>query len=316
MFHRFAPRQGAATASEFVMTKTSGLYSIGAGEMKAFGKGPAHVSRSRQHLRQSVMRAGELERVDMDSGSWSVTRLSGRCAWLLLAVATCAACSNARSPNAKQVFSDPAAAQVAEAAAAGDAARVDALIKNGANRDAIGDKGVSLLQWAMLNQSKPGFDALLTAGADPTHADESGDTVMHYAAKASDPWYLNLLLARGVDPNLHNALTGAVPMMSAMMGERKAQFHTLLAAGADPNLVNGEGDTSLHVAALINEGQIVLELLEAKADPAVLNKQHVTFQRYFYMTPAKVLSEDARHQRELVTTWLRDHSVPVEDGKR
>jgi hypothetical protein len=247
--------------------------------------------------------------------SSTVTRLFGRCALLLLlGVATCAACSNARS--ATQVFSDPATAQVAEAAAAGDVARVDALIKNGVNRDAIGDKGVSLLQWAMLNQSKTGFDALLTAGADPAHADESGDTVMHYAAKANDPWYLTLLLARGVDPNLHNALTGAVPMMSAMMGERKAQFHTLLAAGADPNLVDGAGDTSLHVAALINEGQIALELLEAKADPTVLNKQHATFQRYFYMTPAKVLSEDARHQRELVTTWLRDHRVPVEDGQR
>ena len=35
MFHRCAPRQGAPTASEFVMTKTSGLYSIAAGGTNA-----------------------------------------------------------------------------------------------------------------------------------------------------------------------------------------------------------------------------------------------------------------------------------------
>jgi hypothetical protein len=47
---------------------------------------------------------------------------------LLLAIPTCAAsagCSNAMSVSAKQVFSDPAAAQVAEAAASGDTTRVD-----------------------------------------------------------------------------------------------------------------------------------------------------------------------------------------------
>lgn len=226
------------------------------------------------------------------------------------------ACSGSKSVNAKQVFSDLVAAQVAVAAAADDAARVDTLIKSGANPNAIGDKGVSLLQWTMLNQNKPGFEALLAAGADPTHTDDSGDTVMHYAAKANDPTYLDVLLAHGVDPNVPNAVTGATPMMLAMMGERTVQLHKLLAARANPNLVNLSGDTSLHVAAEINDNQFVLDLLEAHADPAVLNKQSATFQRYLYMTPAKLLTEDARRQRAQVTSWLGDHNVPVEDVHR
>jgi ankyrin repeat protein len=235
---------------------------------------------------------------------------------LLLAVPTCAACSDSESVNAKKAFSEPAAARVAEAVASGDTASVDTLVKSGASPDAIGAQGVSLLQWAMLNQNKPGFDALLAAGADPAHADESGDTVMHYAAKANDVWYLDALLARGVDLNMRNPVTGATPMMSAMIGGRDAQFHKLLAAGADPNLANLSGDTSLHVAAEINAGQIVLELLDTRADPSILNQQHVTFQRYMYMTPANVLSDDARRQRERVTSWLRDHNVLVEDVHR
>jgi ankyrin repeat protein len=235
---------------------------------------------------------------------------------LLLIVSSSAACSDSKSVRAKQAFSDPAAARVAEAVASGDTASVDTLIKSGASPDAIGDQGVSLLQWAMLNQNKPGFDALLAAGADPAHADESGDTVMHYAAKANDAWYLDVLLAHDVDLNMRNPVSGATPMMSAMIGERDAQFHKLLAAGADPNLANLSGDTSLHVAAEINAGQLVLDLLDTRADPTILNKQHVTFQRYLYMTPANVLSDDARRQRERVTSWLRDHNVPVEDVHR
>jgi hypothetical protein len=46
-------------------------------------------------------------------------------AFLLLAIPTWAACNNAMAVDAKQVFSDPAAAQVAEAAASGDTTRVD-----------------------------------------------------------------------------------------------------------------------------------------------------------------------------------------------
>jgi ankyrin repeat protein len=117
---------------------------------------------------------------------------------LLLAVPTYAACTDSKTLNAKQMFSDPAAARVASAVASGDMATVAALIKSGASPDAIGEQGVSLLQWAMLTRNKTGFEALLAAGADPAHADQSGDTVMHYAAKANDDWYLDVLLAHGV----------------------------------------------------------------------------------------------------------------------
>lgn len=211
-----------------------------------------------------------------------------------------------------KVFADGGAAQLAEAAAAGDAARVSALVKAGANPSAIGDKETSLLQWAMLNKSKAGVDALISAGADVGHADDNGDTIMHYASKAADPGYLDLLLAHKVDPNMANTVTGATPLMSALMGERHVQFQKLLAAGANPNIADRMGNTSLHVAAKINEYQHTLDLLKAGADPMIRNKQGATFQRYLYMTPTELLTEDARHQLEAVMTWLRDHNMPIE----
>jgi uncharacterized protein len=231
---------------------------------------------------------------------------------LPLVALACAACSNAGT-LATRVFTDPVAAQIAEAAAANNAARIRKLIEGGADPNAIGDKGTSLLQWALLNRSKAGMEALLNAGADPRHADEAGDTVMQYAAKANDPEYLGILLAHQVDPNMPNAVTGATPIMAALMGDRDEQFHALLATGADPSLTDRGGNTSLHVAAKISHYGLVLELLEAHTDPTVRNKQGVTFLRYLNMTPTNLLNDDARRQRESTIAWLRDHDVVLED---
>lgn len=57
--------------------------------------------------------------------------------------------------DAKQVFPDPRTAELAAAAASGDAGRVKALVRDGANVNARGDKNVTLLQWAMLNMMTP-----------------------------------------------------------------------------------------------------------------------------------------------------------------
>ena len=245
---------------------------------------------------------------------------------LSLAVLSCSACGKGaegkkestsveNSIDTTQVFTDPQAAQVAEAAAKGDTARIAQLIKAGASPSAVGDKGTSLLEWAMLNKNKASFEALLTAGADPTHADEQGDTVMHYAAKANDAAYLDILLAHHVDVNTPNLISGATPLMGAMMAERDAQYQKLMQSGVELNATDRAGNTPLHVAAKINENQKVLDLLKAGADPTKKNRQNATFQRYLNMTPSSILSADARRQREEVVAWLREHNVPVEDAQ-
>jgi hypothetical protein len=59
MFHRFAPRQGAPTAAEFVMTKTSGLYSIGAERMNRQGASAREsIMTASPAIRDARMRTG------------------------------------------------------------------------------------------------------------------------------------------------------------------------------------------------------------------------------------------------------------------
>lgn len=214
--------------------------------------------------------------------------------------------------NVNQIFPDPAVARLAEAAARGDRRRV-AELAPGVNLAAQGDDGVTLLQWALLNKSADGMEALLDAGADPNQVGLDGDTVVHLAAMADDSRYLALLLARGADPNVAHGETRATPLRDALIGEREPQFRALLAAGADPNRADRMGNTPLHVAGQINEPARALDLLNAGADPAARNLQNATFQRYLFMTRVSLLNAETRRDREAVQAWLTARGIDVED---
>jgi hypothetical protein len=209
------------------------------------------------------------------------------------------------------VFADPALAALAEAVAVGDRDRIRALAP-GVDLSARGDQDVTFLQWALLNGSLAGLDALLDAGADPAQPGIDGDTVVHLAAMARDPAFLDALLARGADPNVRNARTGAGPLSAAMMGDRERQFDALLAAGATPWMADGVGNTPLHVAGLIDAPGRALRLLAAGADPMARNAQGATFQRYLFMGRIELLTEEASRGWEAVLDWMEAHRVPLE----
>ena len=221
------------------------------------------------------------------------------------------ACTRSRV-SAHRVFADSSSAALAEAAAAGDTGRIRRLVAAGADPDARGDDGVNLLQWALLNRSTLGMAGLLDNGARPAGADSAGKTVMHYAAMANDPRYLEVLLAHRADPNTPDAVTLATPLESTIMWRREEQFRALLRAGADVSRADRFGDTPLHAAAKINAVDRVLDLLEAGADPRARNQRGNTFQRYLNMTPVDVQSEDGRRGRAAITAWLEAHGVKSE----
>jgi len=217
--------------------------------------------------------------------------------------------------DTSKAFPDDArTAELAAAATRGDAARVRALVRDGADANAHGDRGVTPLQVALLAQNIDGMRALLDAGADPNLSGLGGATTVHMAAIADDPKYLRLLLDHGGDANARHGETQAGPLAGAAGPRTDAQFRMLLDAGADPNLADRTGNTPLHAAAKINAGAHVLLLLEKGARPNARNAQDATFQTYYFKTPASVLNDAARAQRQAVTAWLQAHGIPVEAG--
>ena len=232
-----------------------------------------------------------------------------RVPWLMAIVTLAGGCNGGGAPEvtAREIFPDTTAAALAEAAAEGDTERVRRLIAAGANPNARGRDGVTVSQWALMNQSPKGLAALLEGGADPALADSSGATVVHFAAMTNVPVYLEVLLKHGADPNTPNGITRATPLVPALMANREENFRMLMAAGADPNAPDRMGDTPLHVAAKINAFARVLDLLEAGADPRATNKRGTTFQTYLDMTPTDLLHAEARRQREAIHAWVREH---------
>lgn len=227
-------------------------------------------------------------------------------------LAVCVITPARAGPSSADVFADPKAAALADAALTRNVTRAAELVRAGASPNARGDRGVTLLQWTMLQKSLIGFGILLNLGADPTRTGLDGDSAVHFAAKANDTAYLRMLLDRHVDVDVRNASTGRTPVMEALMGNRTVQVEMLRNAGARLDVSDHMGNTPLHVAAQIGASAEVLAFLEQGAPPRARNRQGKTFQTYVFMTPERVLTERARADRRAVADWLVRHGIALE----
>jgi len=217
--------------------------------------------------------------------------------------------------SAKEVFSDPKASELADAARKSDTARMRTLVRDGANLNSQGARGVTQLDWAIRRQSRAAFDFLLGAGANPAVFDSNGDNVVRWASRADDTTYLAILLAHHVDPNTATQNDSSVPITEALMAGCDRQMRMLMRAkGIDLNRANVVGDNVLFTAAQTNDFKNVLLLLKAGADPRARNKRGETFQRYLGVTPKKVMSQEGKNRLAEIRAWLTAHGVPIENG--
>lgn len=212
---------------------------------------------------------------------------------------------------------DAAAQAILNAAQSGDAALFRSLSAGPVQLSGTAENGTTFLQWALAHGKKRTFLLLLRSGADPAQIGCDGDTVIHDAARHSDPSWLELLLENGAHPDARNASSGTLPLHQALIADRARQFEALLKAGADPDLADDTGNAALHIAAQINKPWRVLMLLMnpgKPADPFIRNAQKSTFQRYLFMTDDRLLNKQTRAGRKAVLDYLLSKGIPIDSS--
>ncbi len=232
---------------------------------------------------------------------------------VLAAALVCLAsgCS-AMTEDPRDVFTGDRTVQLARAVAAGDRDRFDDLIDNGAEVDARGTDGTSLVQWAVESRSLAGLDALLDHDADPEQKGRRDEPAPYSTATwEADPRFLRALLEAGADPDVRYRQTEVTPLFGAALNGHRDNVTTLLDAGADPDAVDRLGENPLFNPARANQGEIVLILLKAGANPKHKNPRGDTFQDYYFGFPANVLNDRARSERKQIIEWLEAHDIEV-----
>ena len=140
--------------------------------------------------------------------------------------------------------------------------------------DIVDNEGQTPLFIATSQEAATIVDMLLKAGANPNIASKT-ISPLHKAAFLGAKKILNSLIKAGAHVNAGNFL-GKTPLHDAANwpgsftdDAKGTMIHLLLSAGADKNAVDTEGATPLFNAVKNGTPWIVLELLEAGADPNI-----------------------------------------------
>src|SRR5687768_8201821 len=172
---------------------------------------------------------------------------------------------------AAALLSRAPALDVFEAATAGDAKRVAALVDaDRALVDAVARDGYSPLGLACFFKRREVVKALLERGAKPSAPSrDQGFTPLHSAvatdAGEATAEIVRLLLEAGADPNAKSN-EGGTPLHSAAFTGDLGIAELLLAYGADPNAAGPKGQTPLDIARDRRSVEVSALLQHAIAD--------------------------------------------------
>lgn len=170
--------------------------------------------------------------------------------------------------KASEFFQPGQQLELAEAAAVGDVARLDAVLAGGADVNVVGREGVTAAFFAVIHESKRGFRYLLEHGANPNVPTlRDGNSAMSMSAMLADPAYLSEAIKHGGDINFVNALNGRTPIFDAINHMRADNVKILIAGGANLNVLDKLGQTPVVAATAIQRFDLVYLMLEAGADP-------------------------------------------------
>lgn len=170
--------------------------------------------------------------------------------------------------------STPPEAPVADAAMNGDADRVVALLRSGADVNAAQGDGMTALHWAAYNGRVGLVETLLAAGASTGVTTRIGSyTPLHHAARNGFADVVEALIAAGADVEAVTSTGAARALHLAGASGREAAVRALIDGGAEVDAREaGWGQTPLMFAAAAGRTDVVIALLDHGADPALTTR--------------------------------------------
>jgi ankyrin repeat protein len=120
------------------------------------------------------------------------------------------------------------------------------------------------LHAAVAAQRVAKVDALLKSGADVHAVDDLGRTALHLAVENDQPEMIAVLLRGGASLEAQEDLLGATPLATAVLGRKRKAVEEILKHR--PDLDHGTKDPLLFVAAQHGDGAILKMLLDAGMD--------------------------------------------------
>ena len=147
----------------------------------------------------------------------------------------------------------------------GATSNIEALIAAQANLNHRNSDGDTALLLAMRNQNEAVALMLLNAGADPSIADNDGNSPGLRAAEMTSLPLIKALGEKKANLDLSNAAYS--PLTFAIAQENAELLKALLDAGANPNAKTAADQVPLHMA--IGKPELTKLLLAAKADPTI-----------------------------------------------
>ena len=183
--------------------------------------------------------------------------------------------------SAKNYFTDKKVIALCNAAKKGDTKKIDKLLTEGVNINAVGKTGLNPLYWLLVmnkesKKKRIGFRHLLEKGANPLQVHtKSGLNIIHTTARYKNPDYLKMILKYGhikrsdLDIEIPNE-DFSNALLQAHATNRFENFKLLLDAGADMNWRKtdevGMVKSVLRDCSLVGDWKFVYELLRRGVD--------------------------------------------------
>jgi len=233
---------------------------------------------------------------------------------------------------ADDFFEDRVVVDLCKAIERDDTAKVEQLISDGVDVNALGKGRMTPLLWALPDGKLVQFERLIDAGADPNvivtsdfHSRgiiHAGHSVTHLAAGARDFGFLRKVIDSGCDPNIRDTYTEDSVLHTVIQSpvdDKIQRVKLLIENGADLDAMSSVDATPVILAVRFGrQYDVALLLLDAGANPFIYGRRWNKKLIHAVVEQEQLhgqFTENARRDYDLIVSKLVDAGESVERAR-